>query len=132
MEATAAAYLDLDLHTLTDLNLFDVDIFETTSLYTKRGMIPQIDSRYCLTYFPHLFTFDYASGYYFYLWAEELEREIFESFKESGDLFNREIATKFRREILERGGSADGAVMYRNLMGEPKPVEIESVEDENE
>ncbi len=130
VEATAAALLDLDLHMLTDLELFDVDIFETTSLYTKRGLLPQIEPRYHLTYFPHLFTFDYASGYYFYLWAEELERAIFERFKLSGDLFNREFATKFRREILERGGSEDGEVMYRNLMGEPQSVEVEVAADE--
>lgn len=117
VEKSAAAYLDLDLHTLDDLELFDVDIFETKSLHTKRGIITQIEPRYHLYNFSHLFTFDYASGYYFYQWAEELERRIFEEFKLSGDLFNRELALKFRREILSRGGQDSGEVMYQNFMG---------------
>ncbi len=121
LEVAAAALLDLDLHTLSSFETFDVDDFLTESLEISRGMIPQINPRYRLPYFSHLFTFDYASGYYFYLWAEVLDKDIFEKFKESGDIFNRTLASSFRREILSRGGEEDGAVMYRNFRGrDPK------------
>ncbi|MFI3302662.1 MAG: M3 family metallopeptidase [Rikenellaceae bacterium] len=144
LEVTAAALLDLDLHTLDSLDGFDVNEFEITSLREKRGLIPQISPRYYLPQFSHLFTFDYASGYYFYMWAEVLDKDAFEVFKESGDIFNRAIANKFRREILERGGSEDGAVMYRNFRGaapsrDPlllsrgliEPPKVESENEEN-
>ncbi len=149
VELAAATLLDLDLHTLTDLDNFDVESFERESLIQKRGLIPQIEPRYHLSYFSHLFTFEYASGYYFYLWAEVLDKDAFEAFKSSGDIFNREVANRFRREILERGGGEDGAVMYRNYRGAdpsrdpllisrgvmepPKPeVEEELTEEESE
>ncbi|MFI3282248.1 MAG: M3 family metallopeptidase [Rikenellaceae bacterium] len=118
LEVAASALLDLDLHTLTDLEFFDVDIFRRGSLNGGRGLIEQIEPRYNLPYFSHLFTFDYASGYYFYLWAEVLDKDIYERFKLSGDLFNRTLANKFRSEILERGGGEDGMVMFRNFAGE--------------
>ncbi len=116
LEVAASAILDLDLHTAEDLELFDVDIFELNSLRTQRGLMSEIEPRYHLPYFSHLFTFDYASGYYFYQWAEELESQIFETFKSSGDLFNRELALRLRSEILERGGAEDGEVLFRNFM----------------
>ncbi len=118
LEVAASALLDLDLHTTQDFELFDVDIFELNSLRTntKRGLISEIEPRYYLSYFSHLFTFDYASGYYFYQWAEALEAQIFEKFKSSGDLFNRSLALRLRSEILERGGAEDGDVLFRNFM----------------
>ncbi|MFR9603688.1 MAG: M3 family metallopeptidase [Rikenellaceae bacterium] len=140
-EIAAASLLDLDLHMLTSMDGFDVESFESESLTKKRGLIPQIEPRYHLTYFSHLFTFEYASGYYFYLWAEVLDKDAFDAFKKSGDIFNKQLANKFRHEILERGGSEDGGVMYRNFRGSdptrdalliargvmepPKPQEIE-------
>ncbi|MFR9566198.1 MAG: M3 family metallopeptidase, partial [Rikenellaceae bacterium] len=66
----------------------------------------------------HLFTFDYASGYYFYLWAEVLDKDAFAAFTQSGDIFNTNIAQRFRREILERGGSEDGMTMYHKFRGD--------------
>ncbi|MFI3292468.1 MAG: M3 family metallopeptidase [Rikenellaceae bacterium] len=118
LEVVAAALLDLDLHTCTDFESFDVDSFLTESLEINRGMITQINPRYRLPYFSHLFTFDYASGYYFYMWAEVLDKNIYDKFKSSKDIFSRPLAEKFRREILQRGGSEDGAVMFRNFCGE--------------
>ncbi len=118
-ELAAAALLDLDLHTATtkELDALDVMEFEREALRTKRGMIPQIEPRYHLPYFSHLFTFDYASGYYFYLWAEVLDKDAYQAFKESTDIFDRKIAESFRRNILARGGSEDGMTMYRKFRG---------------
>ncbi len=123
LEVLGAALLDLDLHSLTEVNELDVDEFLTESLEVSRGLIPQINPRYRLPYFSHLFTFDYASGYYFYMWAEVLDKNIYEAFKNSGDLFSRPLAERFRKEILQRGGSEDGAVMFRNFCGEDPRLE---------
>ena len=73
------------------------------------------DSRY--PYFSHIFDGGYSAGYYFYTWAEVLDKDAFEAFRESGDLFNRRVADDFRRKILERGGSEDGMTMYRAFRG---------------
>lgn len=117
-EITAAALLDLDVHSLESIDGFSVSDFESVSLRQKRGLIPQIEPRYHLSYFSHLFTFDYASGYYFYLWAEVLDKDAFAAFTQSGDIFNTNIAQRFRREILERGGSEDGMTMYHKFRGD--------------
>ena len=116
-EIVAAALIDLDLHSISDYKPFDVNEFEKNALYERRGLIPQIAPRYRYPYFLHIFSiFDgmYSAGYYFYLWAEVLDKDAFQAFKESGDIFNREVARKFRR-LLSRGGSADGMTLYRQF-----------------
>ena len=91
--------------------------FERKSLTEKRGLIPQIEPRYRYPYFSHIFDGGYSAGYYFYTWAEVLDKDAFEAFRESGDLFNKKIAGDFRRKILARGGSEDGMTMYRDFRG---------------
>ncbi|MFI3306323.1 MAG: M3 family metallopeptidase [Rikenellaceae bacterium] len=117
ISVAAAALLDLDLQTTTDLTDFDIESFEQRSLNEKRGLISAISPRYHLTNFAHLFTYDYSAGYYFYLWSEVLDKDCYAAFRESGDLFSRPLATKLRREILERGGEADGNTLYKNFRG---------------
>ncbi len=116
-ELTAASLSDLDIHSITQDQPIDVNAFEKEALYTKRGMIPQIEPRYRYPYFSHIFDGGYAAGYYSYLWAEVLDKDAFEAFVESGDLFNREVADSYRRNILEKGGSEDGMTMYKNFRG---------------
>ena len=116
-ELVAAALTDMDIHSLKEFRELDVDAFEYDALYERRGMIPQIEPRYHYTYFAHIFAGGYSAGYYFYLWAEVLDKDAFEAFRESGDRFNRKIAASFRREILSRGGEADGMTLYRNFRG---------------
>ncbi len=118
LSLTASALLDLDLQTLTDFTDFDVTKFEEEALREKREMIREIEPRYHLPYFAHLFTYDYSAGYYFYLWAEVLDKDCFSLFKESGDIFSKDLADKLRREILSRGGEEDGMTLYRNFKGE--------------
>ncbi len=118
-EIVAAALIDLDLHSIVDYRPFDVNEFEKNALYERRGLIPQIAPRYRYPYFQHIFSiFDgmYSAGYYFYLWAEVLDKDAFQAFRESGDIFSREVARKFRR-LLSRGGSADGMTLYREFRG---------------
>ncbi len=117
LTVAAAALLDLDLQTTTDLSDFDVESFERESLYERRGLIPSISPRYHLTNFAHLFTYDYSAGYYFYLWSEVLDKDCYAAFRESGDLFSRPLAERLRHEILERGGELDGATLYHNFRG---------------
>ncbi len=118
-ELVAAALSDLDIHTLEQMpEDFDVNVFERKMLNEKRGLIPQIEPRYRYTYFRHIFDGGYSAGYYFYMWAELLDKDAFEAFKESRDLFDRSIAEKFRREVLARGGEAPGMTLYRNFRGQ--------------
>ncbi len=118
LSLTASALLDLDLQSLTDLSNFNIENFEEEVLREKRGMIREIEPRYHLPYFAHLFTYDYSAGYYFYLWAEVLDKDCFAMFKESGDVFSKSLADKLRSEILRRGGEADGMTLYRNFKGD--------------
>ncbi len=117
LSMVAAALLDLDLQTTLDLENFDVEEFEREALRERRGMIAEIDPRYHLTNFAHLFTYDYSAGYYFYLWSEVLDKDCFAAFKESGDIFSKRLADALRHEVLERGGEVDGATLYRNFRG---------------
>ena len=81
------------------------------------GLIGQIAPRYRTTYFQHIFSGGYSAGYYSYIWAEVLDSDAFAKFKESGDIFNREIANSFRKNILENGGTKDAMEMYRAFRG---------------
>ncbi len=115
-ELSAAALSDMDIHSQTEYEKFDVEKFEKWSLAEKRGLIPQIEPRYRYTYFSHIFDGGYSAGYYFYLWAEVLDKDAYEAFKESGDLFDRKTAMRLRT-LLESGGSLDGETLYRNFRG---------------
>jgi peptidyl-dipeptidase Dcp len=80
-------------------------------------MLTQIEPRYHYTYFAHIFSGGYSAGYYFYIWAEVLDKDAFEAFRSSGDLFDRRTAEALRREILSKGGSKDGMSLYRAFRG---------------
>ena len=121
VEYIAASLSDMDLHVLTevpaDLNVME---YETLKL-AERGIPSQILPRYRMTNFSHTMGGGYSAGYYSYMWAEVLDADAFEAFKETGDIFNQEIAQKFRKYILTPGGIDDGMTMYRNFRGrEPK------------
>lgn len=116
-ELIAAALSDLDIHSTTEYAPIDVDTFERRALNEKRGLIPQIEPRYRYPYFSHIFDGGYSAGYYFYTWAEVLDKDAYQAFRESGDLFNKQIAADFRTKLLARGGSADGMDLYRAFRG---------------
>ena len=59
----------------------------------------------------------YSAGYYGYLWAEVLDKDAYEAFRETGELFNKKVAARFREEILSKGGTEDGMVLYENFRG---------------
>lgn len=116
-ELVAAALTDMDIHSIEKYEPFDVEAFEHNALRERRHLMPQIEPRYRYPYFSHIFDGGYSAGYYFYVWAEVLDKDAFQAFKQSGDLFNRRLADKFRRELLARGGSEDGMSLYRAFRG---------------
>ena len=119
VEFLAASFLDMDWHTLTVAKDMDVLKFENQSM-NKIGLIPEIVVRYRSPYFRHIFSGDYSSGYYSYVWAEVLDCDAFEAFKEHG-IFDQKTAQSFRKNLLEKGGSEDAMTLYVRFRGaEPK------------
>ena len=119
VEYLAASYLDMDWHTLTDAEERTPDEFESASL-GRIGLIPEIVTRYRSTYFRHIFSGGYSSGYYSYIWAEVLDADAFQAFKEAG-LFDQKTARAFRENILAAGGTEDAMTLYKRFRGaEPK------------
>lgn len=116
VEYLSAALLDMDWHTLKEATTMNANEFENASM-EKMNMIPEIVVRYRSTYFNHIFSGGYSAGYYAYVWAEILDADAFEAFKENG-IFDKETATKFRKEILEKGGSEDGMILYKKFRGQ--------------
>ena len=116
-ELIAAALTDMDIHSIERYEPFDVEEFGRRALYEKRGLIPQIEPRYRYPYFSHIFDGGYSAGYYFYTWAEVLDKDAFEAFRESGDIMDKHTAERFRRRLLSRGGSEDGMSLYRAFRG---------------
>ena len=145
-ELTAAALIDMDIHSLEKMPKdFDVVKFENENLAGRRGLFPEIAPRYRYTYFAHIFNGGYSSGYYFYLWAEVLDKHAFEAFKLSHDICENNLAKSFRYDVLAQGGQRPGMEMYKKFRGEepdktpmlrarglwkePEPVEETKVEE---
>jgi peptidyl-dipeptidase Dcp len=119
-EYVAASILDMDYHTLKEISNLEVLDFENRAM-SKIGLIPQIPPRYRSTYFQHTMTGGYTAGYYSYIWAEVLDADAYQAFKETGDIFNKTVAAKFRKEVLEKGGTEEAMVLYKKFRGaEPK------------
>lgn len=117
VEYIAASLLDMDFHVLKDVpEDMDVLDFERKTL-VNRDLIAQIPPRYRTTYFNHTMGGGYTAGYYSYMWAEVLEADAFEAYKETGDIFNQDVATRFRKYVLTPGGIDDAMDMYVNFRG---------------
>ena len=115
-EYLAATYLDMDWHSLVSTDIQDTNDFERKSL-EKIGLIDEIVSRYRTTYFQHIFTSSYSAGYYSYIWAAVLDSDAFAAFKESGDIYNQDLANKYREYILEKGGTENPMELYQKFRG---------------
>ena len=115
-EYLAATYLDMDWHSLVSKDIQDTNDFERKSL-EKIGLIDEIVSRYRTTYFQHIFTSSYSAGYYSYIWAAVLDSDAFAAFKESGDIYNQDLANKYREYILEKGGTENPMELYQKFRG---------------
>ena len=115
-EYLAATYLDMDWHSLVSTDIQDTNDFERKS-FEKIGLIDEIVSRYRTTYFQHIFTSSYSAGYYSYIWAAVLDSDAFAAFKESGDIYNQDLANKYREYILEKGGTENPMELYQKFRG---------------
>lgn len=120
-ELLSASLLDMKYHVMKDTTSFDVNAFEQKTLEAI-GLIPEIIVRYRSTYFNHIFTGGYSAGYYSYTWAEVLDADAYQAFKTSGDIFNKDVANRFRKFVLEKGGSDDAMYLYKQFRGaDPNP-----------
>ncbi len=120
-EFVAAALLDMDFHTAKNPEIANVRAFEQESM-KRIGLIDEILPRYRSTYFAHIFSGGYSAGYYVYYWAGVLDTDAFYAFKETGDIFNPEVAARFRT-LLEKCGADDGMVVYKNFRGKEPSIE---------
>ena len=109
-------FLDMEWHTyphlerLENVRTFEQTVTKATQLY------PPIDVMCISPAFSHIFSGGYAAGYYSYKWSEALEEGALEIFKEAG-FFNKTVATRFRKEILERGSSEKESILYKRFRG---------------
>ncbi len=116
VEYVAASILDLDWHSFTEPKKVDVLAFEKQSMDNIK-LMKEILPRYRTTYFNHIIG-GYSAGYYVYLWAAVLDTDAFQAFVDSGDIFNKDIAAKFRKYILTEGGTDEGMIQYRKFRGQ--------------
>lgn len=122
-EFLAAGILDMRWHEISEPKEFDVRAFER-NVAKEIGLIDEITFRYRSTYFSHIFTNDYCAGYYSYVWAEVLDADAFDAFKEHG-IFDPATAKSFRENILEKGGSEDPMALYKKFRGaDPNPESL--------
>jgi peptidyl-dipeptidase Dcp len=119
-EYLAASILDMDWHSLTGPVENAMD-FEAASM-ERIGIIPEIVTRYRTPYFGHIFSGGYAAGYYSYVWAEVLDADGFEAFKEAG-LFDPKVARSYRENILAAGDSEEPMVLYERFRGAKPSIE---------
>ena len=128
-ELCAASILDMKWHELTEEDLAKLsegDQAANVADFEKKvckemGLIDEIIPRYRTTYFNHIFNSGYSAGYYSYLWAEVLDKDAFEYFKQQG-IYNPEVALKFRQTFLEKGGSEEPMTLYLSFRGaQPDP-----------
>ncbi|MHB0754826.1 M3 family metallopeptidase [Polaribacter sp. M15] len=112
--------LDMKWHSedpseITSVKGFEIDAFSETRLY------PDVAENCMSTAFSHIFQGGYSAGYYSYKWAEVLDADAFEYFLEEG-IFNKEVATKFKENVLSKGGTVKPMELYKRFRGqEPKP-----------
>lgn len=122
VEYLSSAIVDMRLHNRAEA-ITDVDAFERETL-AEIGMPDEIVMRHRLPQFNHLFSSDaYSAGYYSYLWSETMDADTWEAFVESGDVWNREIADRFRETLLSTGNETDRAEAYRAFRGRDPDVD---------
>jgi peptidyl-dipeptidase Dcp len=113
--------IDMAWHSITKPFIGDVIDFER-DIMSKAELLPQVEGSAFNTAFGHIFAGGYAAGYYGYKWAEVLDADAFEVFKQTG-IFNKETARKFSENILEKGGTAHPMKLYKAFRGQEPSIE---------
>lgn len=121
VEYLAASFLDLDWHTIKDTIEYDANMFENRSM-ERIELMSEIIPRYRSTYFNHIFSGGYSSGYYSYIWAEVLDADAFNAFVETGNVLDSELADKYRKYILASGGTDDPMELYKSFRGQEPSI----------
>ncbi len=121
MRQLSLAFLDLAWHSMDTSSVSDLEEFEKKAI-EQTALLPRIPKTCMSSSFGHIFSGGYSAGYYSYKWAEVLDAEAFERFKEHG-IFNKEIATKFRRELLSKGGSDHPMNLFKKFNGKEPSVD---------
>jgi peptidyl-dipeptidase Dcp len=114
-------FLDMAWHTITNPVKTNISDFESAAM-SKTELFPKIEGTNMSASFGHIFGGGYAAGYYGYKWAEVLDADAFSYFTETG-IFNKETATSFRKNILEKGGTEKPADLYRKFRGKDPSIE---------
>ena len=120
-ELCAASILDMRWHELESIEGVDIDEFEA-AVCKDMGLIDEIIPRYRTTYFNHIFSSGYSAGYYGYLWAEVLDKDMFSEFEKNG-VWDKELSMRFRRTFLEKGGSEEPMTLFTSFMGREPSAE---------
>lgn len=107
--------IDMAWHTITSPYTGDVIAMEKNAI-AKTELMPVVENSVMTTSFGHIFAGGYAAGYYGYKWAEVLDADAFAAFKEKG-IFNREVSTSFRKNILSQGGKKHPMELYKAFRG---------------
>lgn len=115
-ELCAASILDMKWHELESYEGIDIDEFEK-KVISDMQLIPEIVPRYKTTYYNHLCLEGYYAGYYGYLWSEVLHRDAFAAFQATGNVWDKEMAKRFKETFLEKGGSEEPMTLYKSFMG---------------
>ena len=120
MRQLSFGLLDMGWHAQDPSNIKDIKVFETEQ-FAATQLYPDVKENAMSTSFSHIFQGGYSSGYYSYKWAEVLDADAFEYFQEKG-IFNKEVATKFKENVLSKGGTEHPMILYKRFRGqEPKP-----------
>ena len=121
-EYLAAAILDMDYYTSDATPDMDISAFEAATM-ERIGLINEIVPRYTTGNFGHIFGTGYAAGYYVYRWAGVLDADAFDAFKQSGDLFNQDLAERFRKYILAENALHEGMDAYVKFRGHEPSID---------
>jgi Zn-dependent oligopeptidase len=120
MRQLSFGLLDMGWHGQDPSNIKDIKTFETEQ-FAATQLYPDVKENAMSTAFSHIFQGGYSSGYYSYKWAEVLDADAFEYFQEKG-IFNKEVAAKFKENVLSKGGTEHPMILYKRFRGqEPKP-----------
>jgi peptidyl-dipeptidase Dcp len=112
--------LDMAWHTSNPENIGNVKSFEVEA-FKSTALLRDIEENCMSTAFSHIFQGGYSAGYYSYKWAEVLDADAFEAFKDKG-IFNKTVAEAFKENILEKGGTEDPMQLYQRFRGQaPNP-----------
>lgn len=114
------ALLDMNWHSKDPAHVKSIEDFES-NVMSSTDFLPTVKGTSISTAFSHIFSGGYSAGYYSYKWAEVLDADAFEYFKENG-IFNKEVATKFKDTVLSKGGSIHPMDLYKTFRGKaPNP-----------